>query len=873
MSSTATLHSTARGAADPDPPGQEQEKLKQRFELAFSAAPSAMAIIDERDNIVAVNAAYTRLLGYTREDFPTLSKCFERLFPDPGYRARILSRWCGNVERARMNRAPVARIVGRIRRKDGVECVVEARTTMSGGERIVTLSDITDRVRAEVRGDLASSERDQLRSELNLQSERMPMALVVSEASDELIILDWNPAAERMFGYSREEVIGRSPYDIFVPPERKSHVQRAVRWPAGDDTVRVVNEARTKDGRTIWCEWFNTPMRDASGKVTRVIGMAQDITARMAAERQLRLWANVLSHSVEGIVICDREQRILQVNAAFERLTGYSREEVLGKTPRVLQSGRQDGAFYAAMWHTLLATGAWSGEVCNRRKSGELYLEWLSISTVYEESGQIAHFVGIFSDITERKAAEDRMTHLARFDALTNLPNRALLQDRLDQAIKVAQRSSERVGVAFIDLDRFKEVNDSLGHDAGDVLLRQLAERLTSAVRAGDTVARMGGDEFVLIFEHLHDEKDATRCATTLLEELRKPVILEGHEIIVTASIGIALFPEDAHDAQGLLRNADAAMYQAKADGRDRFHFYTEALHRRAIDLLSMENALRRALNRGEFTLHYQPQVDILTGKLVGAEALIRWNHPEKGLVMPSAFIPIAEERGLIKAIDEWVFAEVVRQIAAWDRSGLPRIPIALNISSVPFHDKDFLENVAGTIEGSGVGAERLELELTESVMMRNIETSAAVMQYLHEMGLHLSIDDFGTGYSSLNYLRRLPIDKIKVDQSFVKEMIVHADGTRIVSGIVGLAKSLRLQVIAEGVETEEQLELLRAHGCDQAQGFLFSRAVPVPEFERLIAAWEPRVGAHRGAVDVTMSGSDSKGLRVPVTCELRTCV
>ncbi|HUN76489.1 MAG TPA: EAL domain-containing protein [Steroidobacteraceae bacterium] len=818
---------------------EESQRLQERLRQVLSTAPAAMCIVDNADNLVAVNSAYVSLFGYTREEVPTLAQAFERYFPDPAYRDEMMRRWRETLAVAPEG-APVTGGVGRIRRKDGAERVVEVRTTLASGERVMSFSDITARVRAEIGRERATSERDRLQSELHLQCERMPMALIVSDATPELTIRSWNPAAERIFGYRSDEVLGRSPYDFLIPAEVRSHVRGAIDWGATDETIRVVNQILTKDGRTIWCEWFNSPMRGPSGEVTRVLAMAQDVTARLRAEQQLRLWSNVLSYSVEGIFICDPEQRILNVNSAFERITGYSADQVIGKTPRLLHSGRQDPQFYSTMWQTLLAQGTWSGEIWNRRRGGELYLEWLSISIVYNEDHSIANFVGIFSDITERKTAEERVARLARFDALTELPNRALLTDRLEQAIKSAQRAGARVGVAFIDLDRFKGVNDSLGHNAGDELLQELARRLTAAVRDEDTVARMGGDEFVVILQQLRDTTDATTCVSAMLQALRRPVELEGHEITVTASIGISMFPDDGSDAQELLRNADAAMYQAKGDGRDRFHFYTATLNRRALNMLSVENALRRALDRGEFVLHYQPQLCVATGELIGAEALIRWNHPEQGLLMPGAFIPVAEDRGLIRAIDEWVFGEAVRQLAAWRSSGFRGVPVALNISSVPFHEKDFIERVERTIAASGIDPTQLEFELTESLMMRDVDASVEVMKKLHAAGIRLSIDDFGTGYSSLNYLRRFPIQKIKIDQSFVREMAAHPEAARLVHGIVGLAKSLGLTVVAEGVETREQLRLLAEQGCDEAQGFLFSPAVPLAQFERLVCAWKP---------------------------------
>ena len=383
----------------------------------------------------------------------------------------------------------------------------------------------------------------------------------------------------------------------------------------------------------------------------------------------------------------------------------------------------------------------------------------------------------------------------------------------------------------FIDLDRFKEVNDSLGHDAGDLLLQTIAERLSGAVRDEDTVARIGGDEFVVIFQGLHDVQEVAVLAQKVLSRLEEPLTLNGYDLAVTASMGISLYPDDATNGQEMIRNADAAMYQAKAAGRNTYQFYTADLNRRALEMLSMENDIRKAIDRREFVLHYQPQVNISSGRVVGAEALIRWNHPDLGLVMPGKFITIAEERGLIVSIGNWVLDEASRQSAAWQNSGGPVIPIAVNVSAVQFRQKDFVERIANCVRKHGISPDCLELELTERIIMRDAEAMVEILQKLHGIGFQLSIDDFGTGYSSLSYLQRFPIDKIKIDQSFVIDK--SAEG--IVAAIVGLARSLHLKVIAEGVQTNEQLETLRALGCDEAQGFFFSPALIPEEFEKLI--------------------------------------
>ena len=580
------------------------------------------------------------------------------------------------------------------------------------------------------------------------------------------------------------------------------------------------------------------PVLSPEGKPSRIVGLAQDVTERVEAERRLCLWSRVLEQSGEGIFICDPHERILLVNTAFEKLTGFSADEALGKTPRILQSGRQDRAFYADLWRSVAETGAWCGEMWNRRKSGELYVEWLSIGAVRDPKGAVTHYVGIFSDITIRKQAEDRLVHLAHYDALTDLPNRILLLDRLNELIKSAQRNKSKVAVVFIDLDRFKEVNDSLGHEAGDLLLQTLAKRLSGAVRDQDTVARMGGDEFVVLIQGLHEVKDVPMLAQKLLSCLVESVTLNGYELTVTASMGISLYPDDATNGSELIQNADAAMYQAKDAGRNTYRFYTSDLNLRALEMLSMENSLRRAIERKEFVLHYQPQVDIKSGSVVGAEALIRWNHPDLGLVMPGKFIPIAEERGLIVPIGGWVIEEAARQAAIWHKSGIS-MPIAVNVSAVQFRQKDFVEELANSVRKHAISPDRLELELTESIIMRDAETTIKVLQKLHDIGFQLSIDDFGTGYSSLSYLGRFPIDKIKIDQSFIRAARQDEAAAGIVTAIIALARSLKLKVIAEGVETGEQLEMLRARGCDEAQGFLFSRGLGPEEFQKLAREWK----------------------------------
>ncbi|HQT26735.1 MAG TPA: EAL domain-containing protein, partial [Burkholderiales bacterium] len=479
--------------------------------------------------------------------------------------------------------------------------------------------------------------------------------------------------------------------------------------------------------------------------------------------------------------------------------------------------------------------GGWDGEIWNRRKNGEIYPKWLSIHLVKDRDGRITNFIALFSDITERKASFEQIEHLAHYDALTNLPNRSLLNERLDSAIAAAKRNGSRVAVLFLDLDRFKHINDSLGHFAGDLLLQAVANRLKRCIREIDTVARIGGDEFVMVLNGIRESADAAHVAQKVLETMTEPVFIEGREIVTTPSIGISLYPDDGQNHAALIRNSDAAMYHAKDLGRGNFQFFTDNMNARAFEALSFESYLKLALKREEFSLHYQPQIDIRSGRIVGMEALIRWLHPERGYVSPSNFIPVAEECGAIGAIGEWVLKTACSQNRIWQQSGLPVVPVAVNLSAVQFRQKDIAEKLRDILEETGLPPSLLELEMTERIIMQDADSTIGTLFAIKGMGLMLSIDDFGTGYSSLSYLKRFPIDKLKIDRSFVCDIATDPDDAAIISTIITMGHHLRLKVIAEGVETEEQLAFLKQEGCDEAQGYLFSSPVPAAEFESLL--------------------------------------
>jgi len=690
----------------------------------------------------------------------------------------------------------------------------------------------------------ATDQQDVENGRLRLQSESLPIALVISVGAD-LIITEWNPAAEHIFGYTREEVIGQSGLKLLLA-EKDWEFVRNVTSAAPDSAqarTSIVQNVR-KDGRAIWCRWVNTPIPGANGTFNATMAMAEDITEQLQNAEQVRLWASVIQQSMEAIMICDASQRIVLVNKAFENITGFTEKEAIGNTPRMLRSGRQSQEFYAQMWRSIVSTDQWRGEIWNRRKTGELYAEWLALSAVRDHLDAVSHYIGIFSDITARKEIEERVHRLAHFDALTDLPNRSLLIDRVGQLLAAARRSRKKVALLFLDLDRFKNINDSMGHEAGDELLKLIAQRLTHTLRSSDTIARMGGDEFVITLAEIDDVAPVALIAQEVLAAINAPLTLNHQELSITGSIGICMFPDDALDVGDMIRNADAAMYRAKTSGCNTYQFYTRDMNARALEILATETALRHALQDNEFVLHYQPQIDLHSGAIVGMEALIRWNRPGVGLLMPGQFISIAEERGLISAIGRWTLQEAARQAAQWDHAGVPSLPIAINLSATEFHQAGFIERVQETMVTQGLRPERIEFEITEGVIMRDTMATIDILRRLHDYGVRLSLDDFGTGYSSLNYLRRFPIDKIKIDRSFVAEMMQDRGAAGIVNGIIGLAKSLQLEVIAEGVETTEQLCALRAAHCKFAQGYLMSRPVPPPQLEKLLADWSPKTFA-----------------------------
>ena len=563
--------------------------------------------------------------------------------------------------------------------------------------------------------------------------------------------------------------------------------------------------------------------------------LEEEIVEHREAQGSLRRAATAFENTSEGVIIADSSERIVAVNRAFTEVTGYESGEVIGKTPRILQSGRHDRAFYAAMWRSIRETGRWQGELWNRRKDGAIYPELLNVSVVRDEAGGVTHYVGVFSDISAMKESEARFDHLAHYDALTDLPNRLLFRARVEHAVAQAHRRTRQLAVLIIGVDGFKHLNESLGHPAGDELLRRLASRLHGLTRESDTVARLGGDEYAILLEGVTDSESAGLVGRNMLEAIASPFEIEGREVFLTCSAGISLFPDDGADFTVLLRNAEVALHRAKSAGSNTYQFYTAEMTRRAYERFVIESDLRRAVQRREFVLHFQPQFSLGSGELTGVEALARWQHPERGLVAPDSFIPIAEETGLIESLGAWAVREACYQAVAWQAEGLPPIRVAVNLSARQIASSHLVEVVASALRESGLAADMLELEITEGFLMQHPEAARETLRELKNLGVTLAIDDFGTGYSSLSYLKLYPVDKLKIDKSFVRDIPFRPDDEAIARAIITLGHGLSLKIVAEGVETEAQAEFLRAHSCDEVQGYFYCRPMPAAELAEFL--------------------------------------
>ena len=685
---------------------------------------------------------------------------------------------------------------------------------------------------------------------VSLQKEVERLAVTLSSIGDGVIACDAegrvefiNPVAEALTGWTSAEVEGRPLSQVFVIIREATRetvecpVGRAIREGV---VVGLANHTLliARDGAERPIADSAAPIRQADGHILGAVLVFRDQTEERRTLDRLTLAASVVDNSLNAITVTDPQQRIIEVNPAFTRITGYSRAEALGQTPRMLSSGRQDAGFYAAMWSAIKTTGHWHGEIWNRHKDGNVYPEELSVVAVKDEDGTVIRYVGIFSDISRVKAQEAQLRHMAHYDVLTGLPNRALLADRMKVALAQAERSGEKLAVCYLDLDGFKPINDTWGHATGDRLLEVVAERLRDAVRGGDTAARMGGDEFVLLLANLTNMEECALALSRLLQAVAQPMIVDGMPLTITASIGVTIFPDDGADTDRLLRHADQALYTAKEAGRNRYHLFDPRHNLAVRQRRTIMARLETALDEGEFCLYYQPKVDMRAGTVIGAEALIRWRHPERGLLQPDEFLPLLEGSALEVRIGEWVIEAALSQMDDWRACGLD-LPVAVNIAPAHLGRSDFTDRLKELLDRHpDTAPNRLELEVLESAALDDIEHVSNLITACQRIGVAFALDDFGTGYSSLTYLKRLPAELIKIDQSFVHDMLGDTDDLAIVEGVIGLAEAFHISVIAEGVETVEQGLALIHLGCTLGQGYGIALPMPAQDLPGWIATW-----------------------------------
>jgi diguanylate cyclase (GGDEF)-like protein/PAS domain S-box-containing protein len=688
-----------------------------------------------------------------------------------------------------------------------------------------------------------------LRSDIQRREAQFNLALWSS--GDEF--WDWNIRDNTIHRVGANQLLGKGSLETISTDDWRSNSIHPEDLPRVQGLLQehIVGEAnffdsehrvRNSDGEWIWVRSRGKIVeRDAAGAPLRLSGTARNITAARRAERERQVALEVLRSMSEAVAVVSLDFSFISVNPSFSRITGYSEEEVVGQNPGLLDSSQHSQEFYRRVREVLVRTGHWAGEMWQKRKDDEEFLGWIELSEVRDSQGARNHFVAVVNDITDKKRAEQELRYLANYDSLTGLPNRALLSERLGRAIVRARRQESRLAVLFLDLDRFKDINDSLGHAAGDRLLKAAATRLQATLGASDTVARLGGDEFTVVLEDVASLEAVKAVASDILLAFSRPLeVDERQDVNITPSLGISLYPDHAVLPADLLKFADTAMYQAKAEGRNTYQIYSEEMDVEARHRAAIISHLHRALGRGELRLMYQPRMSLADGSITGVEALLRWHSPELGDLSPSVFIPLAEESGLILTIGEWVLGEACRQLKSWRRDGLSEISMGVNVSVLQLLRGDLARYLRTVLDATEIPANRLELELTESMVMQNAEQATAVLNEMRELGISLAIDDFGTGYSSLVYLKRLPIDTLKIDKEFIDDLTRDADDEAITSTIITMGHSLGLNVVAEGVETESQINFLRKQGCDEIQGHWLSKPLDGESCLTFIHNWSP---------------------------------
>ncbi|WP_051694030.1 sensor domain-containing protein [Desulfohalovibrio reitneri] len=849
-----TLALLARRAAAGEVAVRESE---QRYRNLLEQASDGIFLFTPDGELLEANQAGREMVGVKRGESPDVNPAGIFEVPDcdiPG--------WCF----AELVTGRGVTREGRLLSRQGEPLEVEINFKRLAEDRVQAIvRDITRRKEAE------AEVRRQL-SFLQTLIDALPQPVFYKDTRG--VYQGCNLAFADMLGVTRDEVVGRTARDL-SPPETAEAYERQDEELFREFGYRqyelTVEDDQRRERDVLLSKAAYT---DAEGRLAGLVGHFLDITDRKDAERalqqayslledkveertrrlreanqeltreigerrvaqqELQLMGRVFEHSLDGITITDVDGTILQVNPAFTHITGYTEDEVVGKNPRILKSDRHGPEFYKEMWRSLLETGTWEGEIWNRRKSGEAYPEWLSISALKNAEDETTHYVAVFHDITEIKRSEELLKHQAYHDALTGLPNRLLLLDRLDVAIQHARRQDERLALIFMDLDNFKNINDSMGHSFGDLLLMAVAHRLKGVLREQDSVARLGGDEFVVMVEEVRTDNDPMVVGERIMDALHVPFQIKGRDIYVTGSVGVTYYPEDGDTPESLIKNADTAMYRAKEAGRNQIRLFTRAMNERALQRLELERAMRRAIDNEEFEVFYQPKVHAATGGIIGMEALVRWRREDGSLVSPADFIPLAEENGMIASIDAQVLRKALADTRAWHDAGHGHLAVAVNLSARQLQNPALPESLGQAIRESGLDPSLVEFEITETAIMTSVERGVETLRRIRETGAHIAVDDFGTGYSSLYYLKRFPIRGLKIDRSFTRDLTHDPDDAAIVRAIISMARSLGLHVTAEGVETADQMHALRKLDCDFLQGYLLARPMPPEEFATLL--------------------------------------
>jgi diguanylate cyclase (GGDEF)-like protein/PAS domain S-box-containing protein len=808
---------------------QDEERLRrseERWKFALEGAGDGVWDWNVKTSEVIFSRRWKEMLGFAEEEIGTsLDEWSTRVHPDD------MPRVMADIQTYIEGKTTVYVNEHRVLCKDGSWKWILDRGMLISRDKdgsplrmIGTHADITERKNAEValfksREALAMAQRI-----VNLGSWDWD---IITGA------LTWSDEIYRIFGLRPKEF--GATYEAFlsyIHHEDRARVVTAVNNAvAGVTPYDIEHRVVRPTGETRYVHERGEITRGPDGAPIRMLGTVHDITEKKIAEEGLRLSQKVFQSAGEAIVITDSSTRIVDVNPAYETITGFTRDEAIGKTPAISKSGHHEDEFYANLWRDINNNGQWSGEIWDRRKSGDAYPALMTINVIRDDFGAVTHYVAVFTDITRQKSTEEKLERLAYYDPLTRLPNRALFRDRLRHSINSARRADGYVALFFIDLDRFKHVNDTLGHAIGDELLVEVSRRIADCIRKSDTVSRLGGDEFTVILEDIHSSEDAAQVAQQIIASISSEIRIKDHEIFVGASVGIGIYPTDGQTDEELIKNADIAMYQAKFAGRGVYKFFTREMNERAIARQRMESGIRRALANGEFTLYYQPKIDLSTGRLAGAEALIRWIHPA-GMISPDSFITVAEETGLILEIDDYVLARVCADLNNWRSSGAYPLRVSVNISARHFHSRQLLDSLQSILSSTQTPPDSLEIEITESAIMQDAAASIEILRAIREMGIHLSIDDFGTGYSSLSYLKKFPVDILKIDKSFVLDLIDDKDNRAIVASIISLGKTMGLEVVAEGVETVEHARILKSFGANIGQGYYYAKPLHPNDFE-----------------------------------------